>query len=338
MAYKDILVYLDPTAESVERLRFSVDLAKTHVARLIGVDASTLEGAAATDSSEVIRRMFDEATRAASLKTVFVPPEKPGEGDAFTHCVDLIVAPAPGGPARDVIRRGALDRALTESGAPMLILPPDWTPGPVGQNMVIAWNAGREALRAVHDAMPLLEKARKVTVFCFSSRPSDLRASAVMLVQHLRIARRHGPYFGLDQHRRPDGDRGAVREPRHAGRGSDRRRRLRSFAGLRGPFRRREPRSDAPAVVAGADVALTVRNPARRRGRPAGAAGRRRPGRSTLNWFKATIAVRADHTVARQKKSGIPSFAFASTILQSRVRRRQGFQSSSRTCVPPSRR
>ena len=67
----------------------------------------------------------------------------------------------------------------------MLILPPDWTGGTIGQNVVIAWNGGREALRAVHDAMPFLEKARKVTVFCFSSRPSDLRASAVMLVDHL---------------------------------------------------------------------------------------------------------------------------------------------------------
>ena len=38
MAYKDILVYLDPTAESVERLRFAIDLAKTHGARLVGVD------------------------------------------------------------------------------------------------------------------------------------------------------------------------------------------------------------------------------------------------------------------------------------------------------------
>ena len=80
MAYKDIPVYLDPTAESVERLRFSVDLAKTHGARLIGVDASTLEGAAAADSSEVVRRMFDEATRAAGLKTVFVPPESRARG------------------------------------------------------------------------------------------------------------------------------------------------------------------------------------------------------------------------------------------------------------------
>ncbi|MBV8105851.1 MAG: universal stress protein [Hyphomicrobiales bacterium] len=185
MAYKDILVYLDSTAESVERLRFAVELAKTHGARLIGIDASAAQGVAAADSSEVTRKIFDEATREASLKTVLVSAEKPGEGDAFTHCVDLIVAPAPGGPAREVIRRGALDHALLESGAPMLILPPDWTPGPVGQNVVIAWNAGREALRAVHDAMPFLEKATKVTVFAFSSRPSDLRASAVMLVHHL---------------------------------------------------------------------------------------------------------------------------------------------------------
>jgi hypothetical protein len=43
---------------------------------------------------------------------------------------------------------------MLESGAPMLMLPPEWSPGPVGDNIVIAWNAGREALRAVHDAMP----------------------------------------------------------------------------------------------------------------------------------------------------------------------------------------
>ncbi len=181
MVYKDILVYLDSTAESVERLRFAVDLAKTHGARLVGVDVS----AAAAESSAVTRQIFDDSARQAGVRAVFVPPEKPGEGDAFAHCVDLIVAPAPGGPARGLIRHGALDRALLESGAPMLILPPEWTGGKVGDNVVIAWNGGREALRAVHDALPLLKNARKVTVFCFSAQPSDLRASAVMLVQHL---------------------------------------------------------------------------------------------------------------------------------------------------------
>ncbi len=181
MAYKDILVYLDPTAESVERLRFAVELAKTHGARLVGVDVSAPEG----EESEVVRQMFDTTARDAGVKAAFVPPEKPDEGEAFTHCVDLMIAPAPGGTARDRVRRGVLDRALLESGSPMLILPPEWTGRKVGDNVVIAWNGGREALRAVHDAMPFLTKARKVTVFCFSARPSDLRASATMLVHHL---------------------------------------------------------------------------------------------------------------------------------------------------------
>ena len=183
MAYKDILVYLDPTGESLERLRFAAGLAKTNGARLIGVDASSASGVEGAENSEVIRKTFEDAT--AGLKPVFVPADKPSEGDAFARCVDLIVAPAPGGPARNMIRHGMLDRALTESGVPMLILPPDWTGGSVGQNVVIAWNGAREALRAVHDAMPFLEKAGKVTVFCFSSRPSDLRSSAAMLIHHL---------------------------------------------------------------------------------------------------------------------------------------------------------
>jgi nucleotide-binding universal stress UspA family protein len=189
MAYKDVLVYLDPTTDAVNRVRFAAELARAHGARLIAVDASTPAEAEGIDPASATRRMFDEAASGPALESIFVGAGNPVEGDAFTHCVDLIVAPAPGGPARGVIRHAALDRALVESGVPMLILPPDWKPAPVGQNIIVAWNGGREALRAVHDAMPLLERARKVTVFAFSSRPSDLRASASLLVQHLE---RHG--------------------------------------------------------------------------------------------------------------------------------------------------
>jgi nucleotide-binding universal stress UspA family protein len=185
MAYKDILVFLDSTAEAVERTRFAVSLAKTHGARLIGVDVSAPPAGKEAESEATVARMFAEATGQAAPAAVFVPADKPGDADLFSHCVDLMVAPGPESLAHDVIRRGALDRALVESGVPMLILPPDWTPGPIGDNIVIAWNAGREALRAVHDAMPLLERAKKVTLFAFSSRPSALRKSAQMLTEHL---------------------------------------------------------------------------------------------------------------------------------------------------------
>ena len=185
MAYRDILVYLDSTVEAVARTRLAVSLAKAHGARLIGVDISAPSAGQEAETEAAVSRTFNDETRESGLTAIFASADESGAPGNFTRCVDLMIAPGPEGLAGKVIRRDALDRALLESGAPMLMLPPDWTPGPVGDNIVIAWNAAREALRAVHDAMPLLKRARKVTVFAFSSRPSALRKSAEMLVDHL---------------------------------------------------------------------------------------------------------------------------------------------------------
>ncbi len=184
MAYKDILVCLDPTIETVERIRLAVALAKAHGARLIGVDVSSHAAGQEAETEEAVSRMFSDTTRELGLTTILAQTGQ-GETDDFIHCVDLMIAPGPESLGHGAVRRAALDQALLESGAPMLIMPPDWKPGPVGENIVIAWNAGREASRAVHDAMPLLERASKVTLFAFSSRPSALRKSAEMLVDHL---------------------------------------------------------------------------------------------------------------------------------------------------------
>ena len=115
MAYKDILVFLDPTAEAAERARFAAGLAKSHGARLIAVDISRPANAEGIDPGSAIRRMFADATRDAGISTIFAPAEQPEEGEALSHCVDLMIAPGPDSLARDVIRHGALDRALLES-------------------------------------------------------------------------------------------------------------------------------------------------------------------------------------------------------------------------------
>jgi nucleotide-binding universal stress UspA family protein len=67
----------------------------------------------------------------------------------------------------------------------MLMLPAGMEAGPGGRQRRDRLEWRREALRAVHDAMPMLERAKKVTLFAFSSRPSALRKSAEMLVDHL---------------------------------------------------------------------------------------------------------------------------------------------------------
>jgi nucleotide-binding universal stress UspA family protein len=192
VSYKDILVYLDAGKDASDRLRLAVELAKTHDARLIGVDASdesALVGAWG-DRALHIRPAFEAAVKDADVVGHFIGADaEPALGSDFAHCVDLIVAPRPEGDARRLVREEVPDRVLIEAGGPILILPQDWAYGPLGKNVVIAWNASREAARAVHDAMPLLKNAHKVTIFSFSSRAHEFRASAERLADHLA---RHG--------------------------------------------------------------------------------------------------------------------------------------------------
>ncbi|MGD0762358.1 MAG: universal stress protein [Roseiarcus sp.] len=192
MAYRDIMVYLDPTDGAQDRLRLAAAMAVAHGARLIGADASSdaaLVGAWANKARR-IGLNFEAAVEAAGLAGRFIGADAaPTAGGEYSHCVDLIIAPRPEGEARALIRPEIPDGVLVAAGAPILILPQDWKPGPVGENIVIAWNASREATRAVHDAMPLLVKAKKVVIFTFSPRSGALRAASDMLADHLR---RHG--------------------------------------------------------------------------------------------------------------------------------------------------
>lgn len=46
----------------------------------------------------------------------------------------------------------------------MLVVPNAWTSDTVGERVVIAWNASKEARRAIADALPLLSTAQAVTI------------------------------------------------------------------------------------------------------------------------------------------------------------------------------
>jgi nucleotide-binding universal stress UspA family protein len=57
-----------------------------------------------------------------------------------------------------------LNSLVLESGKPVLIIPPEWQSGVPGKNIVLGWDQAREAVRAIGDAMPLLQAADKVDV------------------------------------------------------------------------------------------------------------------------------------------------------------------------------
>lgn len=55
-------------------------------------------------------------------------------------------------------------RIMLECGRPVLLLPPTPIPEDTGSRILLAWNGRREAVRAVHDSLPLLESADWVKV------------------------------------------------------------------------------------------------------------------------------------------------------------------------------
>lgn len=74
------------------------------------------------------------------------------------------------GPGAD-LREEIIEGVLFHSGRPALIAPPGWKGDKVGQRVVVAWDASREATRALSEAQAILDKAEKVTVLTVDAKP-----------------------------------------------------------------------------------------------------------------------------------------------------------------------
>ena len=74
-------------------------------------------------------------------------------------------------------------------GRPVLVVPRYGSFETVGERVLIAWNGSREATRAVHDALPLLARATKVTVLSIDPHDSGSRVPSADISLHLA---RHG--------------------------------------------------------------------------------------------------------------------------------------------------
>ncbi len=66
---------------------------------------------------------------------------------------------------------GLADALLFEGAAACLVVPHSGPVTPLGQRVLLTWNASRESARALHEALPLLKRAETVVVL--SSEPDD---------------------------------------------------------------------------------------------------------------------------------------------------------------------
>jgi nucleotide-binding universal stress UspA family protein len=103
---------------------------------------------------------------------------------SYGRVFDVIVLSRPGANETFVHNR-ALYSGLFESGRPILLAPPA-PPLQVATNVLIAWNRSTEQARATALAMPLLQKANRVTVLTVIGGTEVPGPSAEQLIHYLQ--------------------------------------------------------------------------------------------------------------------------------------------------------
>lgn len=93
--------------------------------------------------------------------------------DAIVHAArwcDLVIIERPMQNPDAPVGWGLVSRSVFDAGAPVMVVPDTATLRTLGDRIVVAWNGSREAVRALHGALPLLARASQVLVLDGSSK------------------------------------------------------------------------------------------------------------------------------------------------------------------------
>lgn len=208
MAFKDILVHIDVTEGQCHPLEAALLLAQQDASHVIGlaVSPSPISGFTAPEIYPEVYQMLQEIEDRTfrECKDLFlsrvareqVSQEfREAEGDALSmiamhaRYADLVVVSQ---PDPDSALPSFVHELPIVSGCPVLVIPAFIQPSVIGSNITIAWNASREAARAVADAMPFLQRAKQVNILAVSASADTAEEdtlSAADLAIHLA---RHG--------------------------------------------------------------------------------------------------------------------------------------------------
>jgi nucleotide-binding universal stress UspA family protein len=229
MAFKDILVCLDPTASGRGRLRLAAGIAREHRAHLsaayvlpneaptappsggpgitvptgaawmppgslgAGVPGPGVAPTAGAALAEIIEERFREEVRPHTIEGDW---HMFGTGDgadlvALLSAVDLVVF-GQASPDDRVSAGFRPEDIVVGCGRPVLVVPYAGAFDRVGRRVLVAWDATREASRALHDALPLIGKAEAVTVMTVPSREAASDEDGSSLHRIVRHLGRHG--------------------------------------------------------------------------------------------------------------------------------------------------
>src|SRR6266478_2152404 len=200
----EIVVFVDGRTETTGILEFAGVLAQEHGAHLIAVfmqpgpsvtpPQTFARGKGIFDVIEAHRAQlegieaghrvqFEDMVRRYGIRSEWrSSPYLSSEVGVHAYYADLVIVASPD-PARQMAGPlGLAESLVMTAGRPVIMLPPGSTVSRL-RRILLGWNARREAIRAVADALPLLVRAEAVEV---------------LVVDHERHPAGHGQEPGAD--------------------------------------------------------------------------------------------------------------------------------------------
>jgi nucleotide-binding universal stress UspA family protein len=201
MTLKNILVHLDNGPLCNDRLELAVRLAQTHQARLLGLFGQLAQAQNVGMIASWPSPAYQEA--AAKNKKTFeqacaVLPNATwrdaNRGSALevarslietAHHFDMVILSQDDEDAARLVPRDLPEQVVLNAGRPGLIIPYAYKADSLGQRPLIAWNGSRESVRAINDAIPLLQGCQNARVITFGKTSPELKQSVADIIGHL---------------------------------------------------------------------------------------------------------------------------------------------------------
>ena len=209
-----LMVHIDPSAHSAQRLALACNLAKRHGSSITALYAATpryvdLPFAPDIGPSVVMSmRQMDESfrTQARAEFDRFQASMQSSSGVQMTRAqvdkepmmaefalqalyADLLVLGQRDPASKHTIHMPGdfVESAIAMSGKPALVLPFIGAPSSLTERVVIAWKPTREAARAVSAAVPLLQAAKEVHVVTWGTDGAAALGGRLDLKKYLAL-------------------------------------------------------------------------------------------------------------------------------------------------------
>ncbi|WP_035674800.1 universal stress protein [Bradyrhizobium liaoningense] len=211
MTYATVMVSLALDQPNEARLQVAGELAERFEAAIVGVAAAQFAPPLYfTDGTEA-QALIDEGEasvkrRLADLEAQFRAATKDRGGHvewrsamdfparfvlAQARCADIVVSGGRTPAFSDAFSLASPKDLVLQAGRPLLVVPDrvNWLDL---RNVLVAWKDTPEARRAVADALPMLRKAREVTIVEIPERDDDRSAVTAGVIDVATWLGRHG--------------------------------------------------------------------------------------------------------------------------------------------------